>query len=62
MLVTHEWPTSHEHGFAGIDELAHAMRTKFVVHGRHHHSYEGRTADGISVRGLGIADARILAA
>lgn len=56
VLVTHEAPSSHEHGFAGIDELAHAMRVRLVVHGHHHHSYEGRTADGIPVRGLGIAE------
>lgn len=56
ILVCHEAPTSDRHGFAAIDTLAHEMGVSLVVHGHHHRSYEGQTADGISVRGLGIAE------
>lgn len=55
ILVSHEAPTSHRNGFAAIDDLAEKMGTRLVVHGHHHHSYEGRTVDGIRVVGLSIA-------
>ena len=56
ILVSHEAPTSDRHGFAAIDELARDMGARLVVHGHHHRSYEGHTADGIPVRGLAIAE------
>ncbi|UNC16562.1 metallophosphoesterase (plasmid) [Acidiphilium multivorum] len=56
ILATHDAPTSHRHGFAAIDELAREMGAGLVVHGHHHHSYVGQTADGIPVRGLDIAE------
>ena len=56
ILVCHEAPTSDRHGFAAIDALAHQMGVSLVVHGHHHRSYDGRTADHIPVRGLGIAE------
>ncbi len=56
VLVCHEAPTSHPHGFGGIDELAKAMRVRLVVHGHHHVGYRGASQDGIEVRGLGIAE------
>lgn len=56
ILVCHEAPTSHKHGFGGIDDLARDMKVRLVVHGHHHHSYTGRTRGGTWVRGLGKAE------
>lgn len=56
ILVCHEAPTSHEHGFGAIDDLARDLRARLVIHGHHHRSYEGTTRDGIAVRGLAIAE------
>jgi predicted phosphodiesterase len=56
ILVTHEAPSSHRHGFGAIDDLAHAMKVKLVVHGHHHKSYDLKTRDGIWVRGLDKAE------
>jgi predicted phosphodiesterase len=36
ILVTHEAPSSHPHGFDVIDELARAMGVKKLLHGHHH--------------------------
>lgn len=36
VLVVHEAPSCHPHGFEAIDELARAMRVKRVFHGHHH--------------------------
>jgi predicted phosphodiesterase len=60
ILVTHEAPCSHPHGFVGIDQLAKDMRVGLVVHGHHHHSYESKTPNGIRARGLGLAEPWIL--
>jgi predicted phosphodiesterase len=56
ILVTHEAPSSHHHGFGAIDDLATQVRAKLVIHGHHHKSYDARTRDGIWVRGLGKAE------
>ncbi len=56
VLACHEGPTSHRHGFGGIDDLARDMRVRLVVHGHHHTSYSGRTRDGIWVQGLAKAE------
>jgi hypothetical protein len=56
VLVTHEAPTSHEHGFSAIDDLARAAGARLIVHGHHHRSYEAALDGGIQVRGLGIAE------
>ena len=56
ILVTHEAPSCHRHGFLGIDEAAKACRARLVVHGHHHKSYVGVTASGIPVRGLARAE------
>ena len=60
ILVTHEAPGCHPNGFVAIDELAQQMGVRLVVHGHHHVSYEGRTADGIPVRGLAQAEPWLL--
>jgi hypothetical protein len=61
VLVTHEAPSSHPHGFAVIDGLAQACGARLIVHGHHHQSYEAVLANGIRVRGLGLAEPWLLA-
>ena len=56
VLVTHEAPSSHRHGFAEIDALAAQGGARWIVHGHHHQSYEAALAGGIRVKGLGIAE------
>lgn len=36
ILVTHEAPTSHPHGFDAIDELARSLGVSRLFHGHHH--------------------------
>jgi hypothetical protein len=60
ILVTHEAPSTHAHGFAVIDALAEACGAGLIVHGHHHHSYEARTPNGIGVRGLGLGETWLL--
>jgi predicted phosphodiesterase len=36
VLVTHEAPSCHSHGFNVIDHLAQALRVKELFHGHHH--------------------------
>ncbi|MDR3529926.1 MAG: metallophosphoesterase [Rhodopila sp.] len=61
ILVTHEAPSSHPHGFAAIDALAETCGARLIVHGHHHQSYEGRLPNGITVRGLGLSETWLLA-
>ena len=56
ILVTHEAPSCHRHGFAVIDDLASAGGAKLIVHGHHHNSYAATLPNGIAVRGLGLAE------
>jgi hypothetical protein len=56
VLVSHEAPSSHPHGFAVIDALAEACGVSLIVHGHHHEAYETLLPNGIRVRGLGIAE------
>ena len=56
ILVTHEAPSSHPHGFAVIDSLAATCGAHLIVHGHHHHAYEAQLPNGIKVRGLGLAE------
>jgi predicted phosphodiesterase len=55
ILVCHEAPSCHRHGFTAIDELAAALGVRLVVHGHHHVDYESQTKSGIQVRGVGLA-------
>ena len=57
VLVTHEAPSSHRHGFTAIDDLAAAGGARLIVHGHHHNSYSATLPNGIAVRGLGLAEA-----
>jgi hypothetical protein len=60
ILVTHEAPSSHAHGFAVIDALASACGATLVVHGHHHTSYAAVLPNGIKVKGLGLAETWLL--
>ncbi len=62
ILVTHEAPSSHPHGFAVIDALAATCGARLIVHGHHHQSYEALLPNGIRVRGLGLAEPWLLPA
>jgi hypothetical protein len=56
VLVSHEAPSSHRHGFADIDRLARDCGVRLIVHGHHHESYAATLDNGIRVRGLGLAE------
>jgi hypothetical protein len=56
VLVTHEAPSCHRHGFVGIDRAAAFCRARLVVHGHHHESYHAVLPSGIQVRGLAKAE------
>ena len=56
VLVTHEAPSCHRHGFAAIDRLAEVAAARLIVHGHHHESYAAKLANGIDVRGLAVAE------
>lgn len=46
ILVTHEAPAVHPHGWQAIDELAEALGVQLVVHGHHHQNIDYR-AEGM---------------
>jgi len=56
VLVTHEAPTSHRHGFVGLDAAAASCRARLLVHGHHHDSYDGQLPGGTQVKGLAKAE------
>jgi predicted phosphodiesterase len=56
VLVTHEAPSCHPHGFAEIDRLARAMGVHTVFHGHHHDCLDYRAGEaqrGFAVHGVG---------
>jgi len=40
ILVTHEAPSAHPHGWQAIDELAETLGVQLVVHGHHHQNID----------------------
>lgn len=52
VLVTHEAPSCHPHGFKVIDDLAVRLGVKWIFHGHHHRYYQAQ-ASGINVVGVG---------
>lgn len=58
ILVTHEAPKSHKHGFIAIDHLAEAMGVKKVFHGHLHEHYSATIRKGIQV--TGVRDAKVV--
>lgn len=55
ILVCHEAPSCHRHGFEALDELATAMGARMIVHGHHHETYRAWLPNGIEVLGIGLA-------
>ena len=56
ILVTHEAPTAHPHGFSALDELARSLRVDQSFHGHHHDrlDYSGHTERlGFAAHGVG---------
>lgn len=60
VLVCHEAPSCHRHGFIAIDDLAQSLRVKLVIHGHHHQSYRATLPNGIRVVGLNKAEPLVL--
>jgi len=58
ILVTHEAPKSHKHGFIAIDQLAEAMGVKQVFHGHLHEHYKATIRKGIQV--VGVRNAKVV--
>lgn len=56
LLVAHEAPSCHLHGFVVVDHAARACGASLVVHGHHHRAYRDITASGLHVRGLAKAE------
>ena len=52
ILVTHEAPGSHRHGFAAIGELGSAMGVKHIFHGHLHENYSKVIKRNIQVFGV----------
>ena len=57
ILVSHEAPGSHRHGFKVIGELAAAMGVKHIFHGHLHENYSGYIKNNIRV--CGVADTAV---
>ena len=63
ILITHEAPSSYQHGFKELDDLAFSMRAKRLFHGHHHVNYQQKIDDGqhtIIVDGVGQAQCKNL--
>lgn len=64
ILVTHEAPSCHPHGFQVIDELARSLGVSHSFHGHHHDSIDysaSRAELGFMVHGVGLRDIMDLA-
>jgi len=64
VLITHEAPSYHRHGFEILDTLAQSMGVKVVVHGHHHDRLDssgwwegqGFRSFGVGLRGITAID------
>ena len=60
VLVTHEAPSVHPHGFEALDELARSLKVQSTFHGHHHDCLDyrpfwaklGHQAFGVGFRGI----------
>jgi hypothetical protein len=60
ILITHEAPSYHEHGFHELDELARRMGVRMTVHGHQHDNIDssarwaeqGFESYGVGLRGV----------
>lgn len=57
ILVTHEAPSCHPHGFVAIDELAGGLGVQSAYHGHHHEhtEYGDEEIDRLGFRPFGVA-------
>jgi predicted phosphodiesterase len=70
ILVTHEAPSSHPHGFDAIDELARSLGATKAFHGHHHDRLDyaahrerlGFEAFGVGFCGITDQDGRVIVA
>jgi predicted phosphodiesterase len=70
ILVTHEAPSSHPHGFDAIDELARSLSADKLFHGHHHDRLDysehreslGFAAFGVGFCGITDQDGRVIVA
>jgi predicted phosphodiesterase len=68
VLVTHEAPSCHPHGFAVLDDLARSLRVRQMFHGHHHDRLDYRTewarlafdAHGVGLRGITALDGQVI--
>jgi hypothetical protein len=68
ILVTHEAPSAHPHGFAVLDELARSLGVNKTFDGHHHDRLDysaerprlGFDAFGVGLRGITDQDGRII--
>ncbi|NOQ94587.1 MAG: metallophosphoesterase [Methylophaga sp.] len=61
ILVTHEAPSCHRHGFDVLDDLAFNMGVNRVFHGHHHEHYQDEISNEeqtIIVDGVGLAQCK----
>ncbi|MGL5396610.1 MAG: metallophosphoesterase family protein [Shewanella sp.] len=49
ILVSHEAPSEHPHGFQAIDELAQSLGAKKIIHGHHHDAFKYNESNKINV-------------
>ncbi len=49
ILVSHEAPSAHPHGFQTIDELAQSLGATTIIHGHHHDPFHYGTPSRINV-------------
>lgn len=58
ILVTHEAPSAHPHGWQAVDELAETLGVQLVVHGHHHENInyldEGLQSAAAPFRAFGV--------
>ena len=70
VLVTHEAPSCHPHGFAALDELGKHLGVRQAFHGHHHDRLDyqaewsrlGFEAHGVGLRGITALDGRVIRA
>jgi len=55
ILVTHEAPSCHKHGFSAIDDLAEAIGAQHIFHGHHHKYYRHHVNNSVNVTGVALA-------
>jgi predicted phosphodiesterase len=68
VLVTHEAPSVHPHGFQALDELARSLRVRAAFHGHHHDSLDysrhwaqlGYQAFGVGYCGITALDGSVI--